>query len=99
MDLSYEYLKLIQKHISSHMVHSIESSPRIWKYPNPRNLKIDIDVSFDKGKIGIDIVIRNHFNIPLLAKALPYLGRFYVDYSELLRIIEGYIASSTLPGQ
>lgn len=40
--------------------------------------------------------MRNHLGIPLLAKAIPRMGRFTVEYGELLAIIEGCSIGSSL---
>lgn len=41
--------------------------------------------------IGIDIFIRNHLGVLLLAKVVPRYGDFSMDVGELLDIIESYI--------
>lgn len=71
LSLSEEYMKINLTYHSSLIVHSTGSFPRIWKPPNPGDWKSNTDVSFSKGNIGIDILVRTHLEIPLLAKALP----------------------------
>lgn len=89
-------MKIILPYHSSPMVHSAGSFPRIWKPPHPCTLKGNINVSFSEGKMGIDVLVRNHLGIPLLGKTTPHLGRYSVDYGELLVIIEGCIIGSRM---
>lgn len=43
--------------------------------------------------MGIVIIIRNYLGIPVVSKCISRSAHFFVDYDELLSIIEGYIAS------
>lgn len=69
MDLMEEYMN--QQHLSSYLVQSTGPSLRILMPSDPGILKINTNVSFTDGKIGIGILIRNDLSIPLMAKSLP----------------------------
>lgn len=70
------------------------SPPRRHWYPlSLGSLKVNTDVVFSE---GIGIVVRNHLGIPLFAKTIERQGTDYVEYSELLGIIEGYVFGSPL---
>lgn len=58
----------------------LTSSPLIqkWFLSNYGTLKINTDITFLKDKISIGI--RNHMNIPLLARTVPQHGSFFVDF-------------------
>lgn len=64
------------------------SAQRIWKPPDQRILKVNIDITCVGKKIGIRILIPNHLGISFSANAIPKSGRFLVDYDELKGIIE-----------
>lgn len=80
MLLSEEYKNLYQQLVSLSGEVSLLRLQRIWKPLNLGILKVSTDVSFSHGKIGIFILVRSHLGIPLLAKALPQVGKFSVDY-------------------
>lgn len=72
-------------------------SPRVWLPPEPGVLKVNIDVvAFAESRIGIDIIVCNHLDIPLLAKAMTREGKFSIEYGELLGAIESYVVGSSL---
>lgn len=58
-------------------------------------MKVNTDVGFTTEKIGIGMIIRNHIRIPILAKGIPHLGSFSIDYGELTGVIEGYIVKTS----
>lgn len=87
LSLLEEYVKINLPYHYSPMLHSTGSSPRIWKPPSLGTLKVNTDTSFFEVKIGISILIRNHLGVPSLSKVVPRLGRYSVDYGELLGII------------
>lgn len=58
----------------------------MWKC---RVVKIDIDIVFSRGKLDINILIRNRLIIPSLARIVPRNESFVDDYEELQGIIEG----------
>lgn len=64
-----------------------------------RFFKVNTNIAFSEDRIGIGILVRNHRGIPLFAKALQCTCSFFVDYSELLGVIEGYVVSSSLSAQ
>lgn len=74
------------------LVSFLLDSPQLWKPLDLGIFKANTD-SFFGDKIGIGLIIRNHLRIPLLAKCIPRLGSFFVDYGKL-GIIEGHIVSS-----
>lgn len=58
----------------------------MWKC---RVVKIDIDIVFLRGKLNINILIRNRLIVPSLARIVPHNESFVDDYEELQGIIEG----------
>lgn len=42
-----------------------------WTPTDSGALKINTNVTFSEGKIGIGIFIRNHLGVPLFAKVVP----------------------------
>lgn len=65
-----------------------------WKPPDSRYLKVNTDTAFSNHKIGIEILVRNHLGIPLIAKAPHIKADFTVDYRELIGIIKSYVLGS-----
>lgn len=62
-------------------------------------LKVNTDVAFTEGEIGIYILIRNDLDVLLSAKAVPRYRSFFVDFVELLGIIEGYFLRLPFTGK
>lgn len=92
INLSKEFLKLTSSVNVTHAFIFPAHSFQKWIPHNPGFLKANTDISFTLVKIGIGTLVRNHLGVPLLAKAIPRVGHFDVDYRELLGIIEGYSA-------
>lgn len=57
--------------------------------------KVNTDVTLSSVKINIGLLVRNHLGIPLLAKVMPRIGNFQIDYREFSGVIEEYIVEST----
>lgn len=69
------------------MVISLQISPQLCKSPDLAIFTINTDVAFSEDKISIEIIIRNHLGIFLLAKCIPRPSHFSVDYDELLALL------------
>lgn len=54
-------------------------------------LKINVDITFGKNKIDINIFIKSYFDVSLFSKAIPQYDNFLVNFEKFLRIIEDYI--------
>lgn len=68
--MTEEYLALCQHTGNQTIYSSLVPIYKNWTPPNYGTLKINSDDAFIEGKIGISIFIRNHLDIPVLAKAI-----------------------------
>lgn len=58
-----------------------------------------MDVAFRNGELSIGMIIRNHLGISLLARSIPRLDNYVIDYGELLGISKGYIVGHDFGGK
>lgn len=54
-------------------------SRKIWKPLDRSTPKVNADFGFLESKIGIGILVCNHLGIPLVAEALPRIGKFSIS--------------------
>lgn len=52
---------------------------------DPIILKINTHIAFSKGKVGINVIVINYLGVSLLAKAIPQLGGYSVDFGRTPR--------------
>lgn len=66
-----------------------------WIQPEFGTLKVNTDVTFLEGKFDIEILVRNHLGISILAKFVPRNRWFVINYGKLVGVIEGYTVDWT----